>query len=241
MTPIKPTHVALIMDGNGRWAKKRLMPRSFGHREGSMALRRLVIDLVGAGVPYITVYAFSTENWSRPQAEVDALMGMIGEFFSSYIDELIENGVRVRFLGDLEKLPENARNACLLTQEKTKELEQLNLNIAINYGGRDEIARAARLIAQKAAKGEIDPGSISRKDIEEHLYTKGIPDVDLVIRTAGEFRLSGFMLYQCAYAEFYATDVLWPDFTIEDFNKALAAFGSRERRFGGLGADGKQQ
>ena len=232
-----PRHVAFIMDGNGRWAKARGQLRVAGHRAGVETVREVVRMSAQYGIEVITLYAFSTENWSRPDAEVSALMGLFLSALEREIAELDANGVKIRFLGDMSALPaanrESARNAELRTAKNTG----LQLNLAINYGSRAEIVRAARALAEKAAAGTLAPEAVDEAAFAAELYTAGQPDPDLVIRTAGELRLSNFLLYQLAYAEFYSTPAYWPDFDREEYAKALLAFAGRKRRFGGLEAD----
>ena len=206
---------------------------ALGHRKGVEALREIVRFCSDEGIEVLSLYAFSTENWSRPQAEVSALMRMVEDFFVSEIDELDEKQVRIRVLGELEALPDGARKAASDAIERTRGNAGLQLNIALNYGARDEILRAAGLMAQEAAAGFLNAREAAREDFERHLYTSLQPDVDLLIRPGGERRLSNFLLYQCAYAELVFMEKLWPDFTADDFREALKAFESRERRFGG--------
>ena len=228
-----PRHVAIIMDGNGRWAKKHKLQVALGHRTGVEALRGVIRESSDLGIEALSIYAFSTENWRRDQAEVEALMGLLLEYFSLEIDELHKNNVCIRILGDKEGMPEKQREALIRAEERTAQNTGLKLNIAINYGGRAELARAARMLAEKAVRGEIRPEDIDEDALSRELYTKGLPDVDLLIRTSGEMRLSNFLLYQCAYAEFDFPTVLWPDFDVKAYHEALDAFMHRERRFGG--------
>ncbi|MBQ1945420.1 MAG: isoprenyl transferase [Clostridia bacterium] len=228
-----PRHVAIIMDGNGRWAKAHALQVALGHRKGVEALRGVIRESSDIGIEALTLYAFSTENWRRSETEVNALMNLLLEYFSSEIDELDEKNVCIRILGDKQGLPAPQREAVIKAEERTKDNTGLKLNIAINYGARDEILRAVRTLARKAKDGEIAPDEISDKDFSDALYTHDLPDVDLLIRTSGEMRLSNFLLYQCAYAEMVFPTVLWPDFTLEDYHAALSTFGKRDRRFGG--------
>ena len=228
-----PRHVAIIMDGNGRWAKKHRLSVSRGHRQGTETLREIIRHTDDLGIECLSLYAFSTENWSRSDEEVAALMQLILDFFASEIDELDEKGVRILILGEKGRLPEAQRRVLLEAEERTRENTGLRLNIAINYGGRAELARAARELAEEVQAGRLKPEEITEAVLGEHLYTRGQPDVDLLIRTSGEMRLSNFLLYQCAYAEFVFPETLWPDFTVEQYDKALQAFGKRERRYGG--------
>ena len=228
-----PRHVAIIMDGNGRWAKQHKLQIALGHRQGVEALRAIIRESSDLGIEALSLYAFSTENWRRSPQEVEALMGLLLEYFTGEIDELDENNVRIRILGDKDGMPEKQRAALFNAEARTKDNTGLKLNIAINYGGRAELARAARSLAEKAARGEIRPEEITEETLAGELYTAGLPDVDLLIRTSGEMRLSNFLLYQCAYAEFMFPTVLWPDFNLDAYHKALEAFGGRDRRFGG--------
>jgi undecaprenyl diphosphate synthase len=231
--PRLPAHVAIIMDGNGRWAKRHRLAIAKGHRAGTENLREIIRHTSNLGIGSLSLYAFSTENWSRPPEEVAALMQLILDFFASEIDELDAKNVRILILGDKEKLPEAQRETLLHAEERTARNTGLRLNIAINYGGRAELVKAAREIATLAASGHLSPGQISESTIAEHLYTAGQPDVDLLIRTSGELRLSNFLLYQCAYAEFLFPKKLWPDFSLQDYDEALMTFATRNRRYGG--------
>ena len=233
MQQVLPRHVAIIMDGNGRWAKKNKLRIAMGHRKGVETLREIIRESSDLGIEALTLYAFSTENWKRDPQEVGALMDLLLEFFTSEIDELDEKNVRILILGDVDAMPEKQCQALHNAMNRTGNNTGLKLNIAINYGGRAEIARAAKLIAQDVAAGKIRAEEIDEKTISDYLYTRDLPDVDLMIRTSGEMRLSNFLLYQCAYAEFDFPAVLWPDFTLEEYHKALNSFGKRERRFGG--------
>lgn len=234
-----PRHVAIIMDGNGRWAKKRVMPRALGHRKGVEALRAIVRESSDLGIEVLTLYAFSTENWRRSQEEVGVLMRLLLEFFASEIDELHANHVRIRILGDLAGLPAPQREATTRAMEKTAANDGLQLNIALNYGGRDELVRATRMLVARVVSGELSAEAIDEKVIAGCLDTAGQPDVDLMIRTSGEQRLSNFLLYQAAYAEFLFPQVLWPDFDINAYHEALDTYASRERRFGGRADEGE--
>ena len=228
-----PRHVAIIMDGNGRWAKAHKIKVALGHRKGVEALRAIIRESSDLGIEALSLYAFSTENWRRSPQEVEALMGLLLEYFTSEIDELDEKNVRIRILGDKDGMPDKQRAALINAEARTRDNTGLNLNIAVNYGGRAELARAARRLAEKAVRGEIAPEDIGEDALAGELYTAGLPDVDLLIRTSGEMRLSNFLLYQCAYAEFLFPETLWPDFGLEDYHAALAAFAGRDRRFGG--------
>lgn len=228
-----PRHVAIIMDGNGRWAKQHTLQIALGHRQGVETVRNIVRESSDLGIEALSLYAFSTENWKRDPQEVEALMGLLLEYFSSEIDELDENNVCIRILGDQEGLPPRQREAVYKARERTKDNTGLKLNIAINYGGRAELVHAARKLCTLAAQGKLDPEKITEQTLSDALYTAGLPDVDLLIRTSGEMRLSNFLLYQCAYAEFEFPTVLWPDFDLQEYHKALDAYASRDRRFGG--------
>ena len=228
-----PRHVAIIMDGNGRWAKQHKIKIALGHRAGVEALRAIIRESSDIGIEALSLYAFSTEHWKRDPGEVAALMDLLLEFFTSEIDELHEKNVCIRILGDKESMPPRQRDALIRAEERTRNNTGLKLNIAINYGGRAELARAARNLALKAKNGEIDPEKIDEAALEKELYTSGLPDVDLLIRTSGEMRLSNFLLYQCAYAEFVFPAVLWPDFSLQHYHAALDAFARRDRRYGG--------
>ncbi len=231
-----PRHVAVIMDGNGRWAKARGLPRTAGHQAGAQAAERL-IRFVGKdlGLEYLTLYAFSTENWSRPKEEVDFLMDLLDRFIADKLREFVEEGVHLTVLGDLSplspRLRETVKEAIAATAKNTK----LYLNVALNYGSRQEILRACRYLAAAAMRGELDPEMIGEPELIGRFYTAGIPDPDLIIRTSGEMRLSNFLLWQAAYSELYFTPTLWPDFTPEEFLKAIECYQKRERRFGTVG------
>ena len=232
-----PRHVAIIMDGNGRWAQKRGMPRSFGHKAGVEALRGIIRHSDDLGIEALTIYAFSTENWKRSAEEVGALMGLLLEYFTRELDELHRKNVCIRILGDIGDMPkglERQQQALYAAMEKTRANTGLKLNIALNYGGRQEIVRAARMLAAKVQAGEIGVDDIDMPRFEAELYTAELPEVDFMIRTSGEIRLSNFLLYQLAYAEFYQTDVLWPDFDQKAYDEALLAYTKRNRRFGGV-------
>ena len=231
----KPAHVAIIMDGNGRWAKKRFLPRSAGHRAGVEALRRTVRAAGDIGLDYLTVYAFSSENWSRPQAEVTDLLGLLKLFIRKDLAELHKSGVRVRMIGERSGLASDIKILIEEAEALTRANTVLTLIIAFNYGSRDEITRAVSRIAAKVADGTLDPDRITQDTVSAHLDTAGIPDPELVIRTSGELRLSNFLLWQSAYAEFVFTDCYWPDFGEEHLSSALREFSRRERRFGGVG------
>ena len=228
-----PKHVAIIMDGNGRWAKKHKLSVSRGHRQGTETLREIIRHTDDLGIGALSLYAFSTENWNRSEEEVAALMQLILDFFASEIDELDEKNVRILILGDKGRLPEKQRETLIEAENRTADNTGLRLNIAVNYGARAELVLAAREIAALVKDGKIREEEITEQTISDHLYTRGQPDVDLLIRTSGEQRLSNFLLYQNAYAEFIFPTVLWPDFTVHDYDEALEAFAHRDRRYGG--------
>ena len=227
-----PKHVAIIMDGNGRWAKKHHLNVSRGHRQGTETLREIIRHTDDLGISALSLYAFSTENWNRSEEEVAALMQLMLDFFESEIDELDAKNVRILIMGDKGRLPERQRETLIEAENRTKKNSGLRLNIAINYGGRAELVRAARQIATLVRNGSLREEDITEQTLADHLYTRGQPDVDLLIRTSGEKRLSNFLLYQNAYAEFVFPTVLWPDFTVHDYDEALDAYAHRERRFG---------
>lgn len=227
-----PEHVAIIMDGNGRWARKREMGRSEGHAEGVNSVNRITRLSSDLGIKYLTLYAFSTENWKRPQAEVDALMHLIGWTIRKETPDLVANNVKIHLLGEIERLPQSVREDLEAGRAATAHCTGLNLMICLSYSSRWELTKAARELAQLALEGKIRPEDISEDMISEHLSTAGLPDPDLLIRTGGEQRISNFLLWQCAYSELYFTDVLWPDFDNDVFIDALLDFQRRERRFG---------
>ena len=228
--PKLPQHVGIIMDGNGRWARERGMPRLRGHRAGVENLRRVLQAGVELGVPVVTLYAFSTENWRRPEAEVRGLMRLLAESLDKEVDELHRNGVQLRHIGDLAPLSDILKSRIQAAIELTKNNNRLVANIAFNYGGRQEITAAVREIVRE----QIPPEEITEDVISAHLYTAGQPQVELIIRTSGEFRVSNFLLWQDAYAEYYISPLYWPDFDKDEFYKALQTFGQRDRRFGGV-------
>ncbi|MBR5805000.1 MAG: di-trans,poly-cis-decaprenylcistransferase [Clostridia bacterium] len=222
-----PAHVAIIMYGNGRWAKQRGIPRALGHRAGVTRLKEIIRFSSDIGIRALSLYAFSTENWARPKTEIESLCSLFVEFFNKEFDELNENNVCIRALGDTSKFPAEVDRLIRNANQRTKENTGLKLNIAMNYGSRDEIIRAARLASE-------DPGGVTPENFEKHLYTAGLPDVDLLIRTGGEERVSNFLLYQISYAEFVFPKTFWPDFTQERYIETLKIFSERSRRFGGL-------
>ena len=234
---VLPQHIGIIMDGNGRWAKQRNLPRYKGHIEGAKTFRRIGEFAAEVGVKCLTFYAFSTENWKRPQEEVDAIMQLFREYLveaDERHEENEEKGIGLRFIGDRKGIPEDILALMEHTEAQSEGKDKVILNIAINYGGRHEITQGVQEIAEKVAKGEIKPEEITEDMISQHLYTKEIPDPDLIIRPSGEYRTSNFLTWQSAYAELYFTDVLWPDFTEEDLLDALKEFEKRNRRFGGV-------
>ena len=229
-----PRHVSIIMDGNGRWAKARGWDRSRGHEAGVDSLREAVTTSVRLGVDVLSAYAFSTENWRRPQREVDLLMHLFATTLIKELPLFHQEKVRLRFFGDLEALPQATREVFEQGLEVTKDYDRMTFALAVNYGSRAEIVRAARQLATEAAAGRIDPASIDDETLADRLYTTGLPDPDLLIRTSGELRLSNYLLWQLAYTELYVTDVLWPDFTKWDYLRAVRAYQSRARRYGGV-------
>lgn len=230
---VLPQHVGFIMDGNGRWAKKRGLPRSFGHREGAKNFKKIVRYCKDIGLKNISFYAFSTENWQRPDDEVSTIMELFRDYIVDVRNFLSEN-TRMIFLGDKSAFDDDLREKMIKLEQDTAHYTEMNLMMAVNYGGRDEIAHSARILAQQAVDGKIKPEDITEKSIADNLYTAGFPDVDLLIRPSGELRLSNYLIWQCAYAEYYFTDVLWPDFSPKDLDKALIEFNNRNRRFGGV-------
>ena len=226
-----PRHIAIIMDGNGRWAKKRGLPRTAGHAAGAEVFRKIATYCKNIGIQYFTVYAFSTENWKRPAEEVEAIMKLLGKFLSEALRDMEKNRVKVKFLGDLSPLSEDLRALIAETEEISKKYDGVQVNLCVNYGGRDELVRGVNEWIREHPGEEMTEEEVSRR-----LYTRDIPDPDLIIRPSGEYRLSNFLMWQSAYTEFYFTDVLWPDFTTEDMDKAIAAYQSRDRRYGGIKA-----
>lgn len=229
-----PAHVAIIMDGNGRWAKKRGLPRTAGHAQGAKVVEQILEDADHMGIRYLTVYAFSTENWSRPQTEVKALMNLLRTYMRTALPKCTKNNVRVRVIGDRSKLDDDLQKAIDGLEEATKGNTGIGFQIAINYGARDEMRRAVTALARRAADGTLSPESITEQTISDALDTAGIPDPDLLIRTCGEERLSNFLMWQLSYAELYFTDKAWPDFDRDELVKAVDAYNHRERRYGGL-------
>ncbi|MBQ9118681.1 MAG: isoprenyl transferase [Lachnospiraceae bacterium] len=232
-----PQHVAIIMDGNGRWAKKRMMPRTYGHSQGSKTVEKICEDAHRMGIKYLTVYAFSTENWSRPESEVTTLMNLLREYMKDCIKTSSKNNMRVRVIGDISRLDADLQESITKLEEASKNNTGLNFQVALNYGGRDELLRAAKKLAGDYKAGVLSDEALQQlteAQFEEYLDTKGIPAPDLLIRTSGEVRLSNYMLWQLAYAEFYFTDVLWPDFDKKELQKAIDYYNKRDRRFGGV-------
>ena len=228
-----PRHVAIIMDGNGRWALSHSLPRTEGHRRGADAVKQTVRACLDLNIDYLTLFAFSSENWKRPKAEVQTLMGLLRFYLRSEIDALIKSDIRLRVIGDRQALEQDIQKLIHFAEDRTKENSRLNLTVALNYGGRREILLAVRAMVRDATVGELDLECISEKHFEERLETHGIPDPDLLIRTSGECRLSNFLLWQCAYSELVFVETLWPDFGKEDLISAIEDFHGRERRYGG--------
>ena len=233
-----PAHIGVIMDGNGRWAKKRMQPRVFGHKAGMDALKKVAIAASDMGVKALTVYAFSTENWTRPDQEVKFIMNLPVEFYDKYVPELHQKNMKIQMIGETDRLPKETFDALKKAEELTKLNTGLILNFALNYGGRAEITQAVKLIAQDVLDAKINPGDITEELIGEYLFTGHLPkvlrDPDLIIRTSGELRLSNFLPWQAAYSELYFTDVLWPDFDEQALKEAIAEYNRRNRRFGGV-------
>ena len=233
-----PAHIAFIMDGNGRWAKRRGLPRTMGHRAGVEALIKIVEYCGELGIKYLSVYAFSTENWTRPKKEIDALMQLLVEFMDKHLKRLNDKGVQIRILGELDdRFPEKVTDKIKNALELTADNQNMILNIALNYGGRAEIVRAARMLAQETASGKLNPQDITEDMFGRYLYTRECPSPDLLIRTSGEQRVSNFLLYQCAYTELYFPETFFPDFDEKKLDKALEVFRSRDRRYGNITDD----
>jgi undecaprenyl diphosphate synthase len=227
-----PSHIAIIMDGNGRWAKQRLMNRINGHEKGADAVRRIVRTCRELGIDILTLYAFSTENWQRPKTEVSALMDLLKRFLKSESKEMHENNIRLNTIGQLHRLPKNVRSVLQQNMEMTASNTGMTLNLALSYGGRTEIVEMVKQLSVLVKKGQLDPSAITPEMVSDHLYTRGMCDPDLLIRTGGDMRISNFLLWQIAYAEIYVTDTLWPEFSKNEFMTILAEFQRRERRFG---------
>ena len=229
-----PKHIAIVMDGNGRWATKRGLPRTAGHAAGSEVFRRIATYCRDIGVEHLTVYAFSTENWKRSEEEVAAIMGLLKKYLFEAIEKMEQDRIRLEFFGDLTRLNPELQELAARTKEISRKYSGFQANICLNYGGRNEIVHAARSIAEKCTAGEMSVDEITEDLFGDHLYSAGVPDPDLIIRPSGEQRISNFLLWQSAYAEYYFTDVLWPDYTPEELEKAIAAFNLRNRRYGGV-------
>ena len=227
-----PKHLAIIMDGNGRWAKKQGLIRALGHESGTKAVRQVVESCAKLGIENLTLYAFSTENWNRPKMEVDALMNILVNALKKELPTLINNSIRLNTIGNIDQLPSKAQKKLLEVIEQTKDNKKMVLTLALSYGSREEIINAVKTISEKIKTDQLTIADISESTINEHLYTHDLPDVDLVIRTSGEQRISNFLLWQLAYAELYFTDVLWPDFREKDLHEAIISYQKRERRFG---------
>ena len=229
-----PNHIAIILDGNGRWAKKKGMPRSYGHVKGCANLETICDDMKQLGVKYLTVYAFSTENWKRSREEVEGLMKLFRNYLKKCIKIAERNKMRVRVIGDITAFDKDIQERIAYLEAFSKQYDELHFQIALNYGSRDEITRGMRRLAQDAAEGKIKPEDVDEEMVESYLDTAGIPDPDLLIRTSGELRLSNFLLWQLAYTEFYFTDVAWPDFNREELIRAIEKYNARDRRYGGV-------
>lgn len=227
-----PRHIAIIMDGNGRWAESRHLPRILGHRRGVETVRKIVTAVREKQIPYLTLYAFSSENWRRPEDEVGALMGLLGHYLSSELKTMLQQDIRLQVIGDISRLPKNIRNILFETMQRTAANRAMTLVLALSYGGRDELVNAARKLVEKTLAGKISLDEINDEQFAACLETNGIPDPDLLIRTSGEMRISNFLLWQIAYAELYFSDTFWPDFTEEQLNLALEEYTRRQRRFG---------
>ncbi len=230
-----PKHLAIIMDGNGRWAKQRGLPRTAGHAAGAETFRLIATECKNLGIPFLSVYAFSTENWKRPEEEVGAIMGLLEKYLLEAAEKMAKDRIGLRFLGDLSPLSPRLRQLCDETQRISKAYRaEIEVNICLNYGGRDELLRATRKLAKECVDGKLDPDAIREEDIERSLFSAGIPDPDLVVRPSGEIRISNFLLWQSAYAEYVFTDVLWPDFGTAELRRVLLEYERRQRRFGGV-------
>ncbi|MFI3254743.1 MAG: isoprenyl transferase [Eubacteriales bacterium] len=229
-----PRHIAIVMDGNGRWAKERKRPRTFGHGAGAETFRTIATYCKDIGIDYLTVYAFSTENWKRSGEEVEAIMGLLKKYLLESLDRMEKEQVKMEFFGDLSALSSELQDLCQHAREVSKGYDGCQVNICLNYGGRDEILRGAKAYALDCLEGRADVNHLTEENFGNYLFSKGVPDPDLLIRPSGEVRLSNFLLWQCAYAEFYFTDVLWPDFTKETLDQAITEFQRRSRRYGGV-------
>lgn len=234
---VLPRHIGIIMDGNGRWAKKRGLPRTEGHKKGGEVFRDIITYCSELGIEAVTVYAFSTENWRRPPEEVAVLMDLFRDFIRETEEREAENrdmGFQIRFIGDMSRLPEDIASMAKIIENRSKTEKRTTVNVAVNYGGRQEIVRAARILAEKVRSGELNSEDIDEKLFASQIYTADLPDPDIIIRPGGELRLSNFMTWQSAYSEFWFSDTLWPDFTREDLDRVFEAFDRRNRRFGGI-------
>lgn len=231
-----PRHIAIVMDGNGRWAEKRKKPRLFGHKVGADSVRDIVEVSREIGLEILTLYAFSSENWSRPNGEVNGLMAILKSYLTSELSRMLKNDIRLTCIGDMAMLPDGVRSVLMESIKKTSANRSLTLNLALSYGSRNEIVRAVHLLAEKCTRGDLSPADIDIPMVADHLYTSGMADPDLLIRTGGECRLSNFLLWQVSYAEIYFSPVMWPDFRKKEFLQAIADFQGRERRFGKTGA-----
>lgn len=229
-----PVNLGIIMDGNGRWAKKRGLPRTAGHVTGAQVFRNITKYCEKCGVRYLTVYAFSTENWRRPQDEVESIMNLLRQYLKESLADFQQENIVVRFIGNRDELAQDIRDLIVEAEESTAHKTGMTLNIALNYGGQQEIAAAARALATRVANGELQPSDVDEKTLEQALYTEDQPPVDLILRPSGEYRLSNFLIWQSAYAEFVFMDVLWPDFKEEDLDRAFEEYARRDRRFGGV-------
>ena len=229
-----PTHVAIIMDGNGRWAKKRLLPRNMGHRQGAKVLEQICRDAAELGIRYLTVYAFSTENWKRSTEEVTGIMNLLRNYLTNCVERASKDGLRIRVIGDRSALDADIVEMLEHAEQETAKFDKLDFTIALNYGGRDELRRASVKLAKQVQQGVLSPDQITEALISQTLDTAELPDPDLLIRTSGELRLSNYLIWQLAYAEFYFTDTLWPDFDMESLKEAVRYYNGRERRFGGV-------
>ncbi|MGI6249331.1 MAG: polyprenyl diphosphate synthase [Acutalibacteraceae bacterium] len=232
-----PVHIGIIMDGNGRWATQRGLPRSRGHEQGAQTFRTICEYAADIGIKYLTFYAFSTENWSRPAEEINAVMDLFRDYLKEAEErqeENIQKGFRIRYIGDTSALPEDIRKLIRIAERESAQARKTTVNLAVNYGGRQEILHSVRSLARRVQSGEITPDEIRLEDIQAGLYTAGQPDPDLIIRPSGEYRLSNFLIWQAAYTEFWYSDILWPDFTPADLDRAIEDYGNRNRRFGGI-------
>lgn len=234
-------HLAIIMDGNGRWAQQRHRPRTYGHIKGARTAKKIITECSRAKIKYLTLYTFSTENWSRPHDEVTFLMTLLHRYLKKETDNLVKENIRVQVIGDVSRLPTNIQKAIQHAYEKTKNCSGLTVQFALNYGSRQEILRAIKAVAEKYKSGELSLEQLNEETFQNFLYTREIPDPDLVIRTSGEERISNFLLWQSAYSEFYFTNTLWPDFQVADLHKALNNFSQRNRRFGALSQEPNEQ